>query len=584
MTAVTHPRPRAPELSLFRGGRLYVWLTLLALALAAISLAYPSTPSYDPWSWLIWGREIFHAITGSGPAVDGQLHIAGGSSWKPLPVIFTTVFALFPSAQPDLWLIVARGGAALTVLVSVKLTARITWGLVSQSRGGARLLLDGGWPGRAVAIAPAAFAGAAALVCTAFTPRYPGNMMLGYSEGVMTAAFLIAAERAWDGHHRQAFALGIVPCLDRPEVWPIWGLYGLWLIWRERRAWPLVIGLGLLMLALWVVPQVLGGGNGGIIGLATHAQHNRSAKSAANTSFPFWNELAYTLWPLVIERLELASLLLIGYTGYLVRRSRRQLGSWPEALRRHPAAVAASLSGVFGFLWWLGISLETQAGFAGNPRYAVLGVMFVCVSGCAAYGWACLGVATVAARAWERTGRGSSARRRTLSHQSWTWVAAAGTLLVLVVFAVVPDRFTHRMPTVSSIRYELRYQAQLREGFASLIAGAGGASKLMRCGSTATKAYGSVMTHNLQVTMLAWYLQVPIPFVQALPHKLETGAGPNVVLQDGPTSTKASDQGPTPAQMRAWERGWQHQNGTGYKVVDAKPVTLYMNCSAHSSA
>ena len=44
-------------------------------------------------------------------------------------------------------------------------------------------------------------------------------MMLGYSEGVMTAAFLIAVERAWDGHHRQAFALGIIPCLDRPEVW-----------------------------------------------------------------------------------------------------------------------------------------------------------------------------------------------------------------------------------------------------------------------------------------------------------------------------------------------------------------------------
>ncbi len=77
-----------------------MWLTLLALALGALSLLFPSTPSYDPYSWLIWGREIFH----------GQLHIAGGSSWKPLPVIFTTVFALFGSAQPNLWLVVARAG------------------------------------------------------------------------------------------------------------------------------------------------------------------------------------------------------------------------------------------------------------------------------------------------------------------------------------------------------------------------------------------------------------------------------------------------------------------------------------------
>ena len=46
-------------------------------------------------------------------------------------------------------------------------------------------------------------------------------MMLGYSEGVMTAAFLIAVERAWDGHHRQAFALGIIPCLDaHSRLWP----------------------------------------------------------------------------------------------------------------------------------------------------------------------------------------------------------------------------------------------------------------------------------------------------------------------------------------------------------------------------
>ncbi|HUY58838.1 MAG TPA: hypothetical protein VMV16_03935 [Solirubrobacteraceae bacterium] len=561
MTAVSRSRTRSLNLSLFRGGRFYVWLTLLALALSALSLLFPSTPSYDPYSWLIWGREIFH----------GQLHIAGGSSWKPLPVIFTTVFALFGSAQPNLWLVVARAGAVVTALMSVRLTVRITWSLVSQSRVGA-LRRGESWLGRTVAVAPAVLAGAAVLICTTFTRGYPVNMMLGYSEGVMTAAFLIAVERAWDGHHRQAFALGIIPCLDRPEVWLLWGLYGLWLMRRERGARLLVIGLGILMLALWVVPQELGGGHGGILGLATHAQHNRSRKSAANTSFPFWNELAYTLWPLIVERLEFASLLLTGYTAYLLVRARRRLGSWRGAVEHYPAAVAAALAGMFGFVWWLGIAVETEAGFAGNPRYAVIGVMLVGVSGCAAYGWACVGLATLVARVWGRIRRRSGNGRATVSNRSMTWLAAAATLVLLVVFALVPDRFTNRMPTISSIRYALRYQARLREEFAALIRHAGGTQKVMGC--------GSMMANNYQVTMLAWDLDVPIYFVQALPRKFSTAQGPNVVFQDA-TSTGAKPF-PSDLQMQTWEQAWKHKNGSQYKVVKTDPVTLYMDCSLYS--
>jgi len=35
------------------------------LALAGISLLLPSEPSYDPWAWLVWGREL--ATVGSTP-------------------------------------------------------------------------------------------------------------------------------------------------------------------------------------------------------------------------------------------------------------------------------------------------------------------------------------------------------------------------------------------------------------------------------------------------------------------------------------------------------------------------------------
>jgi hypothetical protein len=572
MSAVTHPRTRSVDLSILRGGRFYLWLTLFSLIVAVASLHWPSTPSYDPWSWLIWGREILHSVTGSGNPANQALHIAGGSSWKPLPVIFATVFALFGSAQPNLWLVVARAGALISVLMSAKLAVRITWSLISRGTDGAAL--TSGWAARLAAAAPAALAGAIALVCTTFTPHYPGNMLVGYSEGVMTAAFLIATERAWDGHHRQAFALGIIPCLDRPEVWPVWGLYGLWLMWKDREARMLVIGLGVLMLALWVVPQKLGHGSGGIFGLATHAQQNHAASSAVNTSFPFWNELAYTLWPLVLERLEIGALIVIGLTSYLVISARRQGVSWMAALQRHPAAVAASLAGAFGFLWWLGISLETQGGFAGNPRYAVIGVMFVCISGAAAYGWACTGLVRLAAWVLERR------RRRT---PSWTVRSAAATAFMTLLFLFVPGWFAHRMPSIDSIRYSVRYQAQLREEMAYLIDDYGGASNVLKC--------GSMMTNNFQVTQLAWYLDVPIRFVQALPNykkghnvvqdgePVKTGAGPNVVFQDSVISS--SHQGPTDAQMLAWEQGWKQKNGSSYKIILKRPVTLYADCSVY---
>jgi hypothetical protein len=570
MSAVTQSRVRLPDLATFRGGRAYLWLVGLSLILAAVSLHWPSTPSYDPWSWLIWGREIFHAITGSGPAVDSSLHITGGSSWKPLPVIFTTVFALFGSAQPNLWLLVARAGAALTVLMSVKLAMRITWGLVTQTSSGARLSAQSRLS-HAVAITPAVLAGVMALICTAFTRSFPLNMLLGYSEGVMAAVFLIAVERAWDGHFRQAFALGIIPCLDRPEVWPIWGLFGLWLMWRDRGARLLVIGLGLLMLCLWGVPQKLGGGSGGLIGLGSHALKNHSRKSAVFASFPFWAELSKTLWPLVIARLEIASLAFSIGTGYVLWRTRRRLGSWTAAVRRHSAATAAALAGLFGFLWWLSVAAETQAGFAGNPRYAVMGAMFICISGCSAYGWACIGLAEGIAGGLRLLRRRSRWRYSTTDSQ-FVWLAAATTLVVLVVFALVPHRFTTNMPTVNGIRYQLRYQAELRERYAYLVRDAGGPQKVMSC--------GSVQTNNYQVTMLAWYLQVPIRYVQAQVKAPTVEPGPNVVFQARASS--GAPIYPNTAFLRDWSQGWQTRNGSQYKIMNSPPVTLYMNCSTYS--
>src|SRR3954467_13368567 len=77
------------------------WKALLlgCLAVATLSLLLPSVPTYDPWAWIIWGREVLH----------GDLVTTTGPSWKPLPVIFTTPFSLLgDDGAPLAWIVIAR--------------------------------------------------------------------------------------------------------------------------------------------------------------------------------------------------------------------------------------------------------------------------------------------------------------------------------------------------------------------------------------------------------------------------------------------------------------------------------------------
>jgi hypothetical protein len=105
-------------------------LTIAAcLGLAALSLLLPSEPSYDPWAWFVWAREITHL----------ELDTHGGPSWKPLPVALLTVAAPFGDELPvALWVVLARAGALLALVLAFRLAARLT--------GGPTLLAS--WPAR----------------------------------------------------------------------------------------------------------------------------------------------------------------------------------------------------------------------------------------------------------------------------------------------------------------------------------------------------------------------------------------------------------------------------------------------------
>jgi len=226
------PRRHAPALAA---------VTLLggSLAVAALTLLAPSSPSYDPFAWIVWGREL---MPGAGGPPFG---LAGGPSWKPLPVLFTTPLSLAGGAAPGLWLLVARAGLLLALAGAYALAARLAARVVADATNAHCL--------RHVA-------GATALVALALLAGLVSLAWRGASEPLLLAAVLWAGERHLAGARRTAFALGVAAALIRPEAAPFLALYAL-LLWRgaaarERRL--LAAGLALLAL-LWIgVPALAG--------------------------------------------------------------------------------------------------------------------------------------------------------------------------------------------------------------------------------------------------------------------------------------------------------------------------------------
>src|SRR3954454_12893160 len=86
------------------------------LALAALSLLLPWRPTYDPWAWLVFGREL------ADPHL--QFSTLAHTGWKPLPVLFTAPFGLFGSAAPFLWLLVPRAAGLAALALAFRLGTR----------------------------------------------------------------------------------------------------------------------------------------------------------------------------------------------------------------------------------------------------------------------------------------------------------------------------------------------------------------------------------------------------------------------------------------------------------------------------
>jgi MFS family permease len=328
---LTVSRPSVPALAV-PGIAVRHRVALVVLGITALSFLAPSAPTYDPWAWIIWGREVLHL----------DLSTVDGPSWKPLPVLLTTPFALFGGLAPDLWLFVARAGAIASVVMLFRLGRRL-----------------GGVP-----------AGVAAAVPYALAPWTVRNGAMGNSEGLLVALTLAAVERHIDGRPRAAFAFALGAALLRPEVWPFVGLYGLWLLWREPQVRALVIAGFAALPALWLLPEWWGSGD---LLRAAHRAQNPRGNSPAFADDPIRAVLdQFTTMLTPVVWIGLAALVL----AVLWRR-------WPG--RRELAIVGALLIGAV--LWVLEVALMTSDGFSGNIRYLVMPAAIVCLAAGVGVGW-----------------------------------------------------------------------------------------------------------------------------------------------------------------------------------------------------
>jgi hypothetical protein len=310
-------------------------LVAAALAIAALSaLVIAPAPSYDPWAWLLWGREIAHGTlsTGEGPA------------FKPLTVAVTTVLSVLGEAAPVAWVIVARTGAVLAVLLAFRLGREL---VVPPARTHAT---------RRTYLRAEPLDGVAAGVVAAVGVALCGDLV-GYSaagaEPGWTIALALAGIEAWRADRpRAALACGVGCALLRVEAWPFLLAFGL-LLWRRRPQdrW-LLAALAVAVPAAWLVPEWLGSGD--------------LLRSGSRARTPNPGQPATEAIPALAALREAAALPL-----------------WPLWIGAIFAPRAARPLLFAGLAWIALVAAMAQAGFSGEPRYSLPGGAMVAIAGAA---------------------------------------------------------------------------------------------------------------------------------------------------------------------------------------------------------
>ena len=432
------------------------WVLAACLGVSGLTLLLPSTPTYDPWAWILWGRQI----------VELDLVTDFGPSWKPLPMLFIVPFqgigALLgdDSFAPYAWLWIARAGGLLACAMAFRL---------------ARRFVGGGALG--------ALAGVVALAALFSSFKFVRDSALGNSEPLMAALVLWAFERHLDGRRDHALFLASGAALMRPEIWLFLGLYGIWLWFTDPRLRGRMVALAAGILALWFLPEWWGSGHPERA--LTRAQEPRPS-SPAFADFPA-GEILRRWKSTVIFPVAVAGLVGLGVAAVRFYRRLGPLDQRSGAREAEPSARRrdwATLVLAGGGLAWLAlVAGMTQAGFAGNQRYLIIPTAALSVL-------AGIGVARLIQGVMLLVGRRFGAR-----------VARAAALVVVAGgLAASSSAIAFKLDNAETIRDALEYEASLWKGLKDVIDEAGGREPLVACGGLYSGAF--------QTQMLAYELHV----------------------------------------------------------------------------
>jgi hypothetical protein len=414
---------------------------LVALVVAALSaLVIAPAPSYDPWAWLLWGREIAH----------GTLSTAEGPAFKPLTVAATTLLAPLGGAAPAVWVIVARTGAVLAVLLAFRLGRDLVVAPASTHAA------------RRSHLRAESLGGVAAGVVAALGVALCGDLV-GYSaagaEPGWTIALALAGIEAWRADRpRAALACCIGCALLRVEAWPFLLAFGL-VLWRRRpQDRPLLAACAVAVPALWLVPEWLASGD--------------PLRSGSRARMPNPGQPATEAVPALAALREAAALPL-----------------WPLWIGAVLAPRAARPLLAAGLAWIALVAVMAQAGFSGEPRYSLPGGALVAIAGAAGL------VALIAGSARRLVAPGlvvaGSARR----------LVAPGLVVAVLLVAAAP-----KLADLPDLRRDQAYQRGLAADLRRAIEAAGGRDALLACG----RPY----VGDLRGPLLAYHLDVEKQRVQ----------------------------------------------------------------------
>jgi hypothetical protein len=415
--------------------RPFLAAALACAALAALSAAVlPTVPSYDPWSWVVWGREVFDPHL--------SFFVGGGPSWKPLPVVFTAVFGLFGGAGPTLWVIAARAGGFLGVVAAYRLAARLTvgtrWAVVAGLIAAAGVVLTQDW----------------------FYYMYRGT-----SEPMLIGTSLWAIDRHLERRYATAFLLGVATSLLRPEAWPLVGAYAIWLWIGEPRLRVLLLA-GLVAIPVgWFVPPWVSTGQPLLA--ASHA-HEYNGHLGSD---PFLEVLRRGADLQVLPMLILAVVAVVLALAGASRPLR-----WPTLDPR--GRLTVSLAGL-AIVWWVIVVGMTLVGYPGLERFFLPAAAVICVLA----GAGAVRLAQLAA-GWLRT-------RAPSVHVS-SGVTAA---LVVVALLAVSIPFTTTRVSAARAQEPIASRAVKRlDQLSQAVAAVGGHARVFPCHSSFVAVNHSVQT------------------------------------------------------------------------------------------